>query len=127
MSARFRLFLTDITGYTGSILIRGLPMDERGGNPPPVGCSGVGKPIPLKAMPSLLRIAVEPLSEGTAARVMRAYGEQEIQVNAAIPSSLHQRVAAHCLAQHPRGCYTMHCVAARTWLRMARPTTAVSA
>lgn len=67
------------------------------------------------------RIVARVLSEGTAAQIVRSPGGVTVQVNETIPEPLHAAVARHVVEQHSDGCYTFHCVAARSWLRPPQP------
>lgn len=64
-------------------------------------------------------IAVETLSEQTAGRILRAYGEVEVQVNRLVPREQRRAVARHVTEYHYERCETRTCLAAQRWLRAA--------
>lgn len=77
-------------------------------------------PIYLREARNLLYVEAETLTGGTAARVLRIYGETEIQVNRTIPPRQRRAVARHVLKHHDDGrCVTATCLAAQGWLKHA--------
>lgn len=62
------------------------------------------------------RVVPARLSEGTAAQVVRAYGDYEVQISSILAPSLWLVVAQHAMARHPGGCYSAYCLQARGWL-----------
>jgi hypothetical protein len=63
------------------------------------------------------RVVVIALAEGTASQIVHGYRAPVVQVNERIAPQFRTAAVRHCVEQHPRGCYTSHCIAARGWLR----------
>lgn len=62
------------------------------------------------------RIVAMPLDSGTAAQIIRAYGDMLIQVNVMLPTRLRMVVAQHVVRDHQHYCSTTRCAQARRWL-----------
>lgn len=77
--------------------------------------------VRLRRTPGTERVVARALSDGTAAQIVRSPGGVTVQVNELIAEPLRASVARHVIEQHTDGCYTFHCVAARSWLRRPSP------
>lgn len=80
-----------------------------------------GELLWFRPTPLAYRVEAGPLPDGMAARLIRAFGETEVQVSDVLPRRLHRTIARHTLEAHGDACTVVSCVAARTWLRAERP------
>lgn len=87
------------------------------GDDDPAGVSTDGcAPLVLRPARDPLCFETGPLPQGVVGRVIRAYGEAEIQVSHLIPARRRRAVARHVIEHHHEMCAINDCLAARGWL-----------
>lgn len=90
-------------------------MQRGGGDEDPGRAPGTVTPFRSDRYPSYVEMGALPA--GVAARIIRAYGEVEIQVSCAVAPANRRDAGRHVIESHYDICASEDCLAARGWLR----------